>query len=68
MTLVNQALTPSDQQITYARQVIAAFETARSLANGKRVAAAVVNGFLVEVPDYLAARRLIERIAKHPME
>lgn len=62
--LVNQTLTPSAQEITQAKQIIAAFEMARKTANGKRVAAAVVNGFLTEVPDYLAALRLLTLTAQ----
>ncbi len=61
--LVNHTLTPSAQEIAQARQIIATFETARKAANGKRIAAAVVNGFLTEVPDYLAAQRLLKLIA-----
>ncbi|HGM5492740.1 TPA: CoA ester lyase [Serratia fonticola] len=60
--LVNQTLTPSAQEITRARQIISTFEDARKAAKGKRVAAAVVNGFLSEVPDYLAAQRLLKLI------
>lgn len=65
---VNRTLTPSAQEITQAKQVIAAFEMARKKANGKRVAAAVVNGFLTEVPDYLAALRLLELTAQSHRE
>lgn len=66
--LVNQTLTPSAQEITQAKQIIAAFEMARKAANGKRVAAAVVNGFLAEVPDYLAALRLLKLTAQSHRE
>jgi citrate lyase subunit beta/citryl-CoA lyase len=66
--LVNQTLTPSAQEIAQARQIISTFETACQAANGKRVAAAVVNGFLTEVPDYLAAQRLLTFAAQFHRE
>ncbi|WP_044531710.1 HpcH/HpaI aldolase/citrate lyase family protein [Herbaspirillum sp. B65] len=65
--LVNRVLTPSDDDIAAARRCIEAFENARTAAGGKRVAAAVADTFLVEVPDYLAARRLLARAAQFGM-
>lgn len=59
--IVNRVLTPTADEVATARRVIHAFDTAREQSNGKRVAAAVVDGFLAEVPDYLAAHRLIAR-------
>ncbi|WP_422527150.1 hypothetical protein [Serratia fonticola] len=56
------------QEIAQARQIISTFETARQAANGKRVAAAVVNGLLTEVPDYLAAQRLLKLAAQSHRE
>lgn len=55
--VVNAALTPSDEQVTHARRIVAAFEAARD-AGLDRVD---VDGALVEVPTYLNAKRLLER-------
>ncbi|MCA8031203.1 HpcH/HpaI aldolase/citrate lyase family protein [Burkholderia cepacia] len=59
--VVNRVLTPTADEVALARRVIDAFDTARRASGGRRVAAAVVDGFLAEVPDYLAAHRLIAR-------
>lgn len=59
--IVNRVLTPSADQVALARRVIQTFDKAREQSNGQRVAAAVVDGFLAEVPDYLAAHRLLAR-------
>ncbi|MGY6237562.1 HpcH/HpaI aldolase/citrate lyase family protein [Burkholderia ambifaria] len=59
--VVNRVLTPTSDEVALARRVIDAFDTARRESGGRRVAAAVVDGFLAEVPDYLAAHRLIAR-------
>lgn len=63
VSLVNEFLTPSASEITTAKQIISAFDAVSSKSNGKRVAAAVSNGFLAEVPDYLSAKRLLKRAA-----
>ncbi|WP_175961382.1 HpcH/HpaI aldolase/citrate lyase family protein [Burkholderia pyrrocinia] len=62
--VVNRVLTPTADEVALARRVIDAFDTARRESGGRRVAAAVVDGFLAEVPDYLAAHRLIARATR----
>lgn len=59
---INAAFTPSAAEIAKARRVVAAFEKAR--ANG--LERAKVDGKLVEVPIYSAARRLLSSIAHRP--
>jgi citrate lyase subunit beta/citryl-CoA lyase len=54
---VNRALTPSREEAERAARLVAAFEAAR--AEGRE--RAEVDGLLVEVPTYRAARRLIAR-------
>ncbi len=67
-SVVNRWLTPSAADLALARRVVQAFDQARSQSGGKRVPAAVVDGFLTEVPDYLAAQRLIARALQFGME
>ncbi len=55
--LVNAALTPSDDELRHAREVVAAFEAARSTGRPR----AELNGALIEPPAYANARRLIAR-------
>lgn len=66
--VVNRWLTPSAADRALARRVIQAFDEARSQAGGKRVPAAVVDGFLAEIPDYLAAHRLLARATQFGLE
>lgn len=66
--VVNRWLTPSAADRALARRVIQAFDEARRQSGGKRVPAAVVDGFLAEIPDYLAAHRLLARAAQFGLE
>jgi citrate lyase subunit beta/citryl-CoA lyase len=53
---LNRVFTPSDAQLKKARRIVAAFEKAR--ASGKD--RATVDGALIEVPIYAAAKRLLD--------
>ena len=55
---VNRAFAPSASEIARARRVVAAFEEAR--ATGRERAS--VDGALIEVPIYAAAKRLLESL------
>lgn len=55
---VNRAFTPSRAEIARARRVVAAFEKARAAGRER----ASVDGALVEVPIYAAAKRLLESL------
>jgi citrate lyase subunit beta/citryl-CoA lyase len=55
---VNRALAPSATEIERARRVVAAFERAREAGRER----ASVDGALVELPIYAAARRLLESL------
>jgi citrate lyase subunit beta / citryl-CoA lyase len=55
---VNRVFAPSASEIAHARRVVAAFEKAR--ASGRERAS--VDGALVEVPIYTAAKRLLESL------
>ena len=55
--IINELLTPSDEDLANARRIVAAFETARANGEGR----AEVDGSLVEIPIYLNAKRLLER-------
>ncbi|MFO1310535.1 MAG: CoA ester lyase [Burkholderiales bacterium] len=55
---VNRAFTPSQSEIARARRTVAAFEKARAAGRER----ASVDGALVEVPIYAAAKRLLETI------
>jgi citrate lyase subunit beta/citryl-CoA lyase len=57
---VNRVFEPSAQEIARARRIVAAFEKARAAGRER----ATVDGALVEVPVYVAARRLIESLPK----
>ena len=57
IALVNRLLTPSAEEIALARRRVLAFEAARA-AGRDRVD---VDGLMVEVPTYKAARRLLTR-------
>ena len=62
--VVNRVLTPTSSEVRLASRMIAAFDEARIAAGEKRIPGAIVDGFLVEVPDYLAAKRLLARAAQ----
>jgi citrate lyase subunit beta / citryl-CoA lyase len=53
--VVNAAFTPSAAEMKKARRVVAAFERARAAGRDR----AAVDGALIEVPVYMAARRLL---------
>lgn len=55
---VNRAFTPTRAEIARARRVVAAFEEARAAGRER----ASVDGALVEVPIYAAAKRLLESL------
>ena len=55
-TVINNVLTPSEEEVALARRIVAEFE--RAHADGR---SAEVNGNILEVPVFLNARRLIER-------
>ena len=54
--VINSAFTPSPAEIKRAKRIVAAFEKARAAGKER----ATVDGALVEVPIYSAARRLLE--------
>jgi len=54
---INKLLTPSGREVMHARAVIAAFESARVIGLDR----AEVDGLMVEVPTYRAAKRLLKR-------
>jgi citrate lyase subunit beta/citryl-CoA lyase len=53
---INAAFTPTAAELKNARKIIAGFEKARAAGRDR----AEVNGALVEVPIYAAAKRLLE--------
>ncbi len=55
--IVNDVLTPGNDALGRAREIVAAFEAARAKGGGR----VEVNGSLVEVPTYSNAKRLIAR-------
>jgi citrate lyase subunit beta / citryl-CoA lyase len=55
--VVNGVLTPSDDEIRQARDIVIAFEAARAAGEAR----VEVNGSLVEVPTYSTAKRLLAR-------
>ena len=55
--VVNGVLTPGDDELAHAREIVAAFEAARAKGGGR----VEVRGSLVEVPTYATAKRLIAR-------
>ncbi len=57
VALVNNLLTPSEEEQARAAAVTAAFEAARERGEDR----AFVDGLMVEVPTYRAARRLLDR-------
>jgi citrate lyase subunit beta/citryl-CoA lyase len=54
---VNRVFEPTPSEIAHARRVVAAFERARKAGRER----ASVDGALIEVPIYAAAKRLLER-------
>ncbi len=55
--VVNGVLTPRDDEIRRARDIVTAFEAARTAGEAR----VEVNGSLVELPTYFTARRLLAR-------
>jgi citrate lyase subunit beta/citryl-CoA lyase len=55
--IINGLLTPDDNDMRRARDVVSAFEAARALGGGR----AELDGSLLEVPTYSNARRLLAR-------
>lgn len=55
---INRAFTPQPAQIARARRIVAAFEKARAAGRER----AKVDGALIEVPIYAAARRLLSEV------
>lgn len=54
---LNEALTPSDEEVSRAAAMMQAFEAARARGEDR----ALVDGLWVEVPTYRNARRIVER-------
>jgi len=57
---INRVFSPSSQEISRARKIVAAFEKARAAGKER----AKVDGALVEVPIYAAAKRLLESVSR----
>ena len=55
---INRVFTPQPAEIARARRIVAAFEKARAAGRER----ATVDGALIEVPIYAAARRLLESL------
>lgn len=55
--VVNDLLSPGDDDLCHAREIVAAFDTARAQGGGR----AELDGSLLEVPTYSNARRLLAR-------
>lgn len=60
VALVNRLLTPSAEEVERANRIVAAFEAARAEGRDR----APVDGLMVEVPTYRAAKRLLARAAE----
>ena len=58
---INAVFTPSNAEILKARKIVAAFEKARKAGKDR----AKVDGALIEVPNYAAAKRLLESAANN---
>jgi citrate lyase subunit beta/citryl-CoA lyase len=56
-TEINRLLTPDDEEMRRARQIVAAFEVARAQGQAR----VEIDGSLVEVPTYANAKRLLAR-------
>lgn len=57
---LNRVFTPSKAEVTKAKRIVAAFEKARAVGKDR----AKVDGALIEVPIYTAAKRLLESVAR----
>ena len=57
---INAVFTPSARELAHARKIVVAFERARAAGRER----AKVDGALIEVPIYAAAKRLIARAAR----
>ena len=57
---INAVFTPSARELARARKIVAAFERARAAGRDR----AKVDGALVEVPIYAAAKRLLASVAR----
>jgi citrate lyase subunit beta / citryl-CoA lyase len=57
---INAVFTPSQAELAKARRIVAAFEKARAAGKDR----AKVDGALIEVPIYAAAKRLLESSAR----
>jgi citrate lyase subunit beta/citryl-CoA lyase len=57
VAVINEILTPTPEAVERARQLVAAFESARASGRDR----VEYEGALVEVPNYLTAKRLIAR-------
>lgn len=55
--VVNRVLTPGDEEVEHARQIVAAFEEARAQGHSR----VEVAGSMIEVPIFQNARRLLAR-------
>ena len=58
-TAINRVFTPQPAEIARARRIVSAFDKARAAGRER----ATVDGALIEVPIYAAARRLLESLA-----
>ena len=58
VAVVNEAFTPSDEEVAKAENIIAAFEEAEAAGS----ASIVVDGFFVDYPVVDQARRTLERL------
>lgn len=58
---INRVFTPQRVEIARARRIVAAFERARAAGHER----AQVDGALIEVPIYAAAKRLLTRLDEH---
>ena len=56
---INRVLTPQPAEVARARRIVAAFEPARAATGKER---ATVDGALIEVPIYSAAKRLLDAL------
>jgi citrate lyase beta subunit len=57
---INAVFTPSSRELAHARKLVVAFERARAAGRER----AKVDGALVEVPIYAAAKRLLATAAR----
>ena len=57
---INEVFSPTKLELRKARRIVAAFERARAAGRDR----AKVDGALIEVPIYAAAKRLLESVAR----